>query len=259
MANKESAVAVKEDAIAIAGNYAMFKGDIAMLTEAMTENLASQKLTLFDLDKIKVPTGGGTVFKVPTAAGNKNIEKLVGIIIAVEPGRSYWEKEFDGSNTPPDCTSIDGLRGVGKPGGLCEACAMNEYGSAVKSPKAKACKETKSVLFVPENGLMPMVLQVPPTSLKACKQYLMRLVSGDEECPVPMPFYGVLTEFTLRETKNGGGIEYSEILFRRVGALSAEQAKAVKTYRDGIMPAFKRAHAENVGAAKENEGPKFDK
>jgi hypothetical protein len=97
----------------------------------------------------------------------------------------YYEKGYeDGSNTPPDCFSTDGIRpdrASPKPQSpMCKSCKWNAFGSATKGGqpgKGKACADNRRLAIVPladpANEMFggPMLLRVPPDSLQECKVY----------------------------------------------------------------------------------------
>jgi hypothetical protein len=91
-------------------------GDIEELTEAISENLNGGALSLKNLTRITTPTGGSTVFQVPTPEGMKNAETLEGIILVQQPRRVFYSRPMGAGgdeNNRPDCFSNDSLVGVG--------------------------------------------------------------------------------------------------------------------------------------------------
>lgn len=66
--------------------------------------------------------------------------KLVGVILYHHLANAYWPEgsEYD-DNVPPFCQSFDGKQGYGEPGGVCAACAFNQFGSTANG-SGKACK-----------------------------------------------------------------------------------------------------------------------
>ena len=58
------------------------------------------------------------------------VQTLEGVILFNHSANSYWPagSEYD-DNTPPQCQSVDGKVGYGDPGGICEACDYNKFGS----------------------------------------------------------------------------------------------------------------------------------
>ncbi len=224
----KSAAKSTELAVIDAKNYALISNPGALA--AIQYNLRDEKLSEFDLDRVKVPAAGGTVFQVPTIDGIKNEEVLEGIMLGVQVRRAFWESQnVDGS--PPDCYSINGTDGVGNPGGSCAGCPHNEFGSAVKpngeQGKGKACRERRIVMFLRADDRLPLIVVAPPTSIKGTKKFLMHL-------PVPM-FQAVVR---IRLEKVSAKPDYSIINFEYVGQISHAQGLAMAKYADTIRNAI---------------------
>lgn len=205
-----------------ASNYALIN-DRASL-QSMIYNLQGEQISEFDLDRIKVPAGGATFFSVPTAEGIKPMEAVEGIVLHIGIRRSYWE-DPNPSGVPPQCYSIDGLHGIGKPGGDCGACPFNQFGSAVKPDgkqgRGKRCREMRLMLIIRPEDRLPMVVLAPPASIKAVKQWLMKL---------PVFMFQAVIRLTLQEDKNSDGIKYSKLVPEAIGSISPELAKGLQKY-----------------------------
>ena len=74
--------------------------------------------------------------------------KLVGVILYHHFANAYWPEgsEYD-DNVPPFCQSIDGMQGYGEPGGVCAACAFNQFGSTANG-SGKACKNMRQIYLL---------------------------------------------------------------------------------------------------------------
>ena len=83
------------------------------IAEVILTNVGPDGLSQFDLDRIKMPSGGATQWNVETIRGEESRESIEGIIIAHKTARVYWAEPMEktGGNTPPDCGSDDGIRG----------------------------------------------------------------------------------------------------------------------------------------------------
>lgn len=229
---------------AVAANYAVMKRDISAVAEILKSNLgASGRLDQFTLDRIKVPAGGGQVWTIPTLDGPVQDKEVEGIVIAWNEQRGYWSQSFgdSGGGTPPDCASRDSAIGIGDPGGSCLSCPLAKFGSAEKKKdrqgkeidsRGQACKQTRLLFVLFENAMIPTVVAVPPTSLKAAGQYFLRLASHS------IPYYGVKTRFTLLPDKNADGIQFSKIDFAMTGRLNAEESAKAKAYGEMFRPAI---------------------
>jgi hypothetical protein len=211
---------------------------------AMLQNNLGTQITAFDLDRVKVPAGGGTTWEVPSLTGMQKTEVLEGIILHLKDTRSYWSKKFGGGNVPPDCASSDMLRGVGKPGGDCLKCPMAQFGTAPgqdgKPGRGQACKHVRLMLFLRQDDLIPLLVPVPPSSVKGAKKYSLRLVGGG------YPYQGVVTQLRLTKTKNNDGIEYGQIEFSMARKLETAELERVMTIAGALKEVF--AKAEVVAA-----------
>jgi len=224
-----------EIALPDSSNFAVVTASEDFLTEVVQENIGSE-LNIFDLDRVKVPTGGGNAWKVATLEGFESTPFIDGIIVYFEDIRAYWQTAYEDSpDGPPDCSARSGVGGgmvgQGEPGGNCTECPFSQFGSAHKG-EGQACKAGRRLFMLTEDILLPLMVTVPPTSLKAARQYSMRLSSHG------VPYYGVMTRLRLDTAKNANGIDYSKIVFESVGKLTDSDLARIKSYRKGITPAL---------------------
>jgi hypothetical protein len=213
-------------------------------SEVMSENLGAGGLNPSDLDRVKIPAGGGTAWEIPTLDGRGDVAKELNVIIvAARDVRSYYSEKYNGDKNPPDCVSLDCVNGVGDPGGLCASCPMAQWGSAVDqtgNPTAgQACAQRKMMLCITENSTLPFVISAPPSSLKNLKKYFMRLAGAG------LPYFGVVTKLTLERTASGSGIDHSVIVPEYIRTLTEEEIPAIKSYRSGLLPMFNMVTARN--------------
>lgn len=207
-------------------------------TRFLVENVGDQGLKPFDLDRVKVPAGGGTSWEVPSLKGPQNLSVLNGIVVAFRDVRSYWKEAFSGGSQPPDCQSPDGRTGIGAPGGSCAVCPLAQFGTAVKgdgkAAKGQACRQMRLLLFLREDAMLPMLVIVPPSSVKPAKQYFLRL-AGEA-----LPYYGVTTNLRLEKAKSGDGITYSQIAFSMGRQLEPGELERVSVLKTALQENFQR-------------------
>jgi hypothetical protein len=205
------------------------------------ENLGGESINPFDLVRIKVPSGGGLAWTVPTFDGDQDITKTIeGIVVAWRDTRSYWNTEYTGEGSPPDC-SCENIRtgvGVGDPGGVCDACMYAQFGSDPKGSGGQACKLSRLLFVMTPGSVLPMVITVPPTSVKNIRQYFMGLIGKQ------IPFHGCISSFGLAQDKNKKGLTYSIIVPKMAAKLGAEDAAKVKAYADTISREISRITVE---------------
>lgn len=229
----------KEIAVRPVNEFALFQNVNMNITQLMKDNLQDEDFGPQDLDRIKVPAGGGQSFEIPTLEGTEDVKEIQAMVVAIKKGRSYWKEELTGEGTPPNCISTDGNMGIGDPGGECKMCPFNQFESANQG-KGKACKEMRNVFILTENALLPFVLQVPPTSIKPLKKYVTGLTRYGKN------IYQIITKISLEKTKSSNGITYSLIHFEPGQVLSQEQVKTLNSYREAFVQAFDQAHATSV-------------
>lgn len=206
---------------------------------ALTENLGDEGLSAFDLPRVKVPSGGQSAWMLDGLEGEEVVKTFKGIIVFHKLARAYWAIDMDegGSGSPPDCSSVDARVGVGDPGGDCEVCEFAQYGSAEKG-EGQACKMMRQLFIVREGELLPLVLNVPPSSLKDVKGYLVRMAAKGRK------YYSVVTEFSLVKARSQSGVDYVKIHCGVDSLLSPEEVASVEAYTKGIRSSLESVRGE---------------
>ena len=198
------------------------------IDEGYQEEMEGLSLTF---DRVRIPTGGGLAFEVPSDdPDNPEAEKeIVGVIVDHHPVNAYWEDNFDGQNNPPDCSSTNGKEGTIAGSGetrKCATCPYNQFGSA---GGGKACKNMHRVYILRSGETFPILLTLPPTSLRPFADYIgKRVLSKGHRS------YGVVTKVTLKKTTNKTGIAYSQAQFQVAGLIDPETQKSLAQYCKGI-------------------------
>jgi hypothetical protein len=106
---------------------------------------------------------------------------------------------------------------------LCENCPMNQWDSSPKGG-GKACKETAQLVMCAPDSIIPRVVSIPPTGLKALKNYMMKLLSAKR------PFYSVVTAISLKQEANKAGAAYSVPVFRVVRVLEEAEIESFAAF-----------------------------
>lgn len=202
-------------------------GDNGEALNALAYNIAGEQIDEFDLDRVRVPAGGATVFETPEGEAVKTID---GILISVGIRRAFWQKSFgDGGNVPPDCSSTDGLAGNGEPGGNCAHCPFNQFGTSLKQDgsqgRGKRCRESRALFVIRAEDRLPLVITAPATSLKNTKKYLMAL---------PVRRTQAITRFSLVKDKSADGIEYAKIVMTYIGRIEDRFAEPLLRYANAL-------------------------
>lgn len=216
------------------------EGAIEDMTEAIHENLAGGSLSLRHLTRIQMPAAGSTVWQVPTAEGEKNEAAITGIVILQQPRRVYYEKsmnEADGENNRPDCFSNDAKVGYGvrfkgeQPSAMdCADCPLAKFGPNGERPR---CQLRRNLYVLREDDVMPVVVDLPPTSIKNVENYMASLIQTGTR------YSHAVTEISLQKatSKGGNGARqnaYSEAIFKKVGEVERSDRPAVNDYKKAI-------------------------
>jgi hypothetical protein len=234
--NKEQNMST-EMAVRSVNEFALFQNPDINIPELIRDNLEGEEFSPQDLTRISVPGGGGQTFSIPSPGGDIDAKTVEGIIIKVQPVRLYYEQAFgEGEVTPPTCYSNDGLTGFGEPGGDCQRCPFNEFGSATKG-KGKACQERRNIFILPADSLLPYVLSVPVMSIKNYKTYLQYLTRKG------ISVKAVTTVVGLEKDKSEAGVAFSKLTFREGAPLDDAHKQIVNGYRNAFSGVVDKATA----------------
>lgn len=227
-------------------NLVTLTGDLA---QAVAEEMDG--LGTIPFDRVKIPAGGATAFELPGEEEDEteNADELVGVILDHNPINAYWASEYTGGNEQPDCSSYDGKKGLDRVTGEiknCETCPYNRYDTDGR----KACKNIHRVFILREGNPVPLILSLPPTSLRYMRDYIGKrvLLKGFRS-------WQVLTRITLKKEKSKSGITYSRAAFAFVDKLTPEQEQAAASMREMIRNSYKTIDidAGDYNANKETE------
>lgn len=209
--------------------------DLQVIDTNMSEAIAEEMdgLGTIPYDMVKIPSGGGLAFEVPTDDEDapEMVQELVGVILFHHPANGYWEGEYDGQNSSPSCSSHDGKVGIDTETGECKDCAtcqFNQFGSG-KDGAGKACKNMHRCYILREGNPVPLLLVLPPTSIKGLRDYIGKKVvlKGKRS-------YQVITKIKLVKDKSAGGITYSRAVFSNIGELTGDKLAVAKSYAESI-------------------------
>lgn len=201
-----------------------------------------------DFDRVRIPAGGGLAFEVPDADGEpESVKEIVGVVVDHHPARTYWRDAFSGQGKPPDCASVNGETGTAAAEAelewagasrACADCPMNAWGSDGKG-RGKACKELHRLYLLRQGDAFPLLLTLPPTSLRNLSGYLGKRVLAQG-----LRSYQVLTKVALKRVTNAGGIAYSQAVFALAGRLDPDSAASMAAYAKSIQQVTRQLPAE---------------
>ena len=168
-------------------------------------------------ERIKIPSGGVTMFEIPGDNPDEpeTVKEFSAVILHHHPMFAYYKEKYTGGSNPPDCGSFDGKYGEGDPGGNCETCPYNKFGSGDNG--AKACKNRRRIYLLREGELFPMILSLPTGSLKEFSRFLMKQLSKGNKSNM------IVTRFSLKKAVNGNGIAFSQAQFSFDRKLTKEE------------------------------------
>src|SRR6516225_5045640 len=94
--------------------FAAFRTSIEQIRETMITNLGDATIGITDLEQIKIPAGGGTLWTLPGPGGEQLVPDFSGVILIWREMRKRWKLPLEQSDgpMPPDCYSPDTKRGI---------------------------------------------------------------------------------------------------------------------------------------------------
>jgi len=200
-------------------------GYVALTTNAINvikENLKNQPLSYQLFDIVKSPSGGITVFSVPSLNGEEIHKELTGVILDYSTPRAFWETRDPVEGTPPSCYSRDSFTSTeGKP---CFSCPYNTFGSKDGDSNAKACKESVQLLLLRPESIMPIIVRIPVSSKNSFLKYMGRLIGN------MVPLCGIVTRISLEKATSKGGKPYAQFNFEAVTLLRPDETVSARTY-----------------------------
>lgn len=224
-------------AITPATKYAIVE-QASDLGSLLKENVGAGGLSPFDLDRVKIPGSGGLTWEIPSIDGAQESKELFGIIAAWADKRSYWARSMDetGGGSPPDCNSEDGEYGTGTPGGECGTCQLAAFGTG--KGQSQACKSMKFVFLISPERLLPMLLSVPPSSLRAFRQYMLQLSSASKR------YNNVVTKFTLE--RNQQPVLHSRLVCSKAADIDPAIIPQIDAYSQALKPLISRIGTQRM-------------
>lgn len=258
-------MATKTQELATVQQYAVMEVAPREIAEMLLETSGGQTISPFDLDLIKVPSGQGTaMWAVQTLDGEDAVKTIDGIMILTRTIRSWWESSIDetGGGSAPDCSSQDGQVGIGAPKGHpdfkegnyevrydgegeeirrgrfdCARCPLADFGTDTRG-RGQACKQNLLVFMVRPESVLPMVIKVPPSSIRVMRNFIRSMMG------LGIKPFGAVISLGLKKVTRGGSPAYFEIEPKIVQRLSAEELEKVRQLRDSVLPVLTGMRAE---------------
>lgn len=250
-------MATKTSDIAKIEQYAVMEVPAKEIADMLLETSGGHQISPFDLDVVKVPSGqGAPMWAVQTLDGDDAIKTIDGIMILTRSVRSWWETSIDesGGNSAPTCSSQDTIIGGGAPKGHpdfvdgkfeirysldgeeikrgrfeCARCPLAEFGSDTRG-RGQACKQNLLVFMVRPESVMPMVIKVPPSSIKPMRNFIRSMMG------LGIKPFGAVVSLGLKKVTKGGSPAYFEIEPKIAQRLTTDELTKIRELRDQLVP-----------------------
>lgn len=235
--------------------------DIAMI---IRDNLGGDRMDVMSLPTIRIPTGGSDFWMVPTLEGPKPEKEIEGMIVWWTNMRAYWPSSYDDApNSPPVCTSSDGITGRGNngvregdvsytPDGQevfngphdCETCPLSQFGTKPEKGggfgKGQACRAARVLFFLGKDKVLPTKIALSPMSIAPARKYFQNLTAN------AMPYHRVTTKLSLEAAANGAGLKYSRTVLNMGRRLEPGEIAVMEDYRRKILPILGALPVETI-------------
>lgn len=215
--------------------------EIGELEQVLAENCGDGAgLGIGDLDRVKVPSGGGLAWELPSSGSKPEIaQEIEGVIAYWHDARGRWEQK-EGANTPPVCSSWDGRVGVGNPGGDCLSCRYAQFGSA-ENGRGQACKAMRNFYVLRPEDSLPLRIVAPPSSLKNARDFFLGLGKRSR-----IIYRHAIIRLGLQRDENPEGKPFSRITFEKVRTLEMEERPAIDAYSQFVQRIIDEARRRNA-------------
>ena len=225
---------------------ALSEVDAAILAEMDAEGDAGYE---FIPERIKLGAGGMLAFQ--SSDGTILQPPFEGVVVVAQRARAYWPVKGTGS-TPPLCSSQDSVQGyfdphselardaaaqrVKHPAVLaldaaaaegpwsCAHCPLSEFGSAAVG-NGQACKVLRRLVVLIKGWAAPVLLTLPPTSVKIWDQYVSGRRSRGKS------YFDVWSKIGLVSDKSRTGDPYAKLSISAGEPLSEGQKAEVIAMR----------------------------
>lgn len=219
--------------------------------------LREMGVTKFDLSKVTVPAGGAIAFEIETLDDIEYVKELDVVIAYQQSNQRAWYatpiEEGDG-NSPPSCTSEDGINGLGindpdadlegpNEHHDCATCKWNVFGSDRSGGKSKDCGERIILFCFGRESMIPFVLQVPAKSLKPAKRHALKMMGFGRSLT------GIVTRLSLE--KKDVPQPHAVIVFKYLGDLSPEDKKRMDGVADDMRETFAGHPFDNAAGVRD--------
>lgn len=225
--------------------------DVATGADFTQDELAEDMEGLnLGFQRVKIPGGGMLQFELPgdDPDNPEYVKTLEGVIVYSHNSNSYWPEghEYD-ENTPPQCQSPDGKLGYGAPGGLCQGCPNNCFGTG-PNKRGKACKNMRVLYLLRSGDFMPIQLSLPPTSIRPYTDFVNAAFLSRRR-----GVCSAVVQIGLKKMNNGKD-DYSVATFRKVFDFTGSELAKVRAYADSFKEQVKLIQEQRTADWEANNG-----
>jgi len=247
MATKDKELTTQQHPLSVPGNEAPQLPVIPDPKEFETMIRDALEGFVPSFEVIKIPTGGSLVWSIPGSEEPIMAKEFQGVIIDHFPTRVYWPGDYEGGNSPPDCSSLDARTGTKY--GQCKECEFSQWGSG-KEERGQACKLVHRVyvLLANSESIFPFLIPFPPTSAperggyEGClPTYLVNKILGRLKKPSE-----VWTKFRLIEGINPKKIKYSKVACFLGADLTETEKKTAAFLKQHLKTAMREKSFETA-------------
>lgn len=220
--------------------------ELAVLAEMDAEGQAGYE---FIPERIKLGSGGMLAFQ--SSDGTILQPPIEAVVVVAQRARAYWPVKGSG-NTPPLCSSRDGVEGYFDPHSDlakeaakqatkhpavlalddataegpwgCAHCPLSDWGSAAVG-NGQACKTLRRLVILVKGWAAPVMLTLPPTSVKIWDAYVSGRRSRGKA------YFDVWSQIGLVSDKARTGEPYAKLQIKAMEPLSNEQLGEVINMR----------------------------
>jgi len=240
----------------LAPQYETFHEDGEEIRE-LVEEYFRDGINETDLHLIKVPKAPSKTWDLP---GEVSARTFTGVILGVREHRQLWKNPFEQNDgEAPVCKSLDGIMGVGIPGGACAICPKAEWGSG-KDGEGTACPPRTTFYVLMPGDTLPVRLDMPVGATKQLPTLNRDLLNARAFKADVVITFG-LSEVPRGKKKSG---TYNQVTFTIVERfddatkLRSRAYAASLTATLGLKGAVKKQGAIAVRSDLDEDGPPAD-
>jgi hypothetical protein len=150
-----------------------------------------------------------------------------------------YETEWDNINNPSKDAIVMVKEKIAQGGLICKKCPLSAFGSVShfgRQGKGQACNDLRRLLLWKQGITLPIILTLPPTSIRKFDQYCSSLQAGEKQ------YNRVITEISLSKVDSASG-GYSVVSFSHIADVPKEWLSVLiqPIIHDGIQKPMAKA------------------